>query len=127
MTAPQPQVDQRAYVARQVREQVGAIFRNVRRGPGICEVCTGPATETLCGTCDWHRRNYGDQLADFVLPLAYAVKGQQSGHHMYGYKGTLASSADTRRDVKFVMWGAVSLHRSCVATKVGREVRWQTL
>lgn len=121
MTGPQmPQVDQRAYVAGQVREQVGAIFGNIRRGQGICEVCAGPATTALCGTCEWHRRNYGSRLADFVLPLAYAVKGQQSGHHMYGYKGTLSTSADTRRDVKFVMWGGAYLHRGCIAAKVGQ-------
>lgn len=121
MTAPwSPVMDERRKVAEQVRQQVGAIFGNVRRGPGICEVCTGPATATLCGTCEWHRRNYGARLADFVSPLAYAIKGHQSGHHMYGYKGTLSSSADTRRDVKFVMWGAMYLHRDCISARVGQ-------
>jgi phosphoribosylpyrophosphate synthetase len=121
MTEPwSPAVDNRRRVAEQVRQQVGAIFGNVRRGPGICQVCTGPATAALCGTCDWHRRTYGSRLADFVVPLAYAIKGHQSGHHMYGYKGTLSSSADTRRDVKFVMWGAMYLHRDCISAMVGQ-------
>jgi hypothetical protein len=93
MTGPRsPEVDGRGMVAEQVRQQIGAIFRNVRRGPGICQVCAGPSSTPLCSTCDGHRSVYGPRLADFVLPVAYAVKGHQSGHHMYDYKGTLSSS-----------------------------------
>jgi hypothetical protein len=107
-------------VAEQVRQQIGAIFRNVRRGPGICQVCAGPSSTPLCSTCDGHRSVYGPRLADFVLPVAYAVKGHQSGHHMYDYKGTLSSSVDTRRDVKLLMWGVMYLHRDCISAKVGQ-------
>jgi hypothetical protein len=115
-----PTPDERARVARLVRDQVGAIFRTVRRGQGICEVCAGPASGSLCGTCSWHRDRYGDRLADLVVPVAYAVRGQQSGHHMYGYKGDRSSSEDNLRDVKFLARGAAYLHRNCIVAEVGR-------
>lgn len=121
MTGPRsPGADDRAHVAAQVREQLGAIFRTIRRGPGTCRVCAGPATAPLCHQCDGHRRTYGPRLADLVVPRSYAVKGHQSGHHMYGYKGALASSDENRRDLKYLVLSAMHLHRHCIGAAVGR-------
>lgn len=121
MTGPRsPEADGRARVAAQVRGQLGAIFGTIRRGPGTCRVCTGPSRAPLCHPCHGHRRVYGAQLADLVVPLSYAVQGHQSGHHMYGYKGTLASSDENRRDLKFLVLSAMRLHRHCIGTAVGR-------
>lgn len=108
-----------------MREQVGAIFRNIRRGEGICEVCTGPASTGLCNPCGWHRRNYGARLSDLVVPLAYAERGQQSGHHMYGYKSMSGPSEEIRRDLKLLVLAGSYLHRRCVAAVVGGP--WSTV
>lgn len=125
-TPPSQEVTDLDELATTVRSQVGAIFRNTRRVAGVtCDVCTGPAIGALCNKCNWHRGNYGRQLADLVVPLSYAVKGHQSGHHMYGYKGTLASSAENRRDLKLVMFGAMGLHRQCIDSEVG--VPWESV
>ncbi|ALL79697.1 hypothetical protein AD006_31585 (plasmid) [Pseudonocardia sp. EC080610-09] len=100
---------------------MGAIFGTLQRGAGICEACAGPASAALCDTCAGHRRTFGvERLADHVVPLSYAVKGQQSGHHMHGYKGDRGSSADNLRDVKFLARGAAFLHRNCIIATVGR-------
>lgn len=114
-----PEDDDRGFVAGQVREQIGAIFHNVRRGPGVCRVCTGPASELLCSPCDWHRRAFGRRTADLVVPLAYAQKGQQSGHHMYGYKSTIGSPTEIRRDLKLLVFSGMRLHRECIDVAVG--------
>src|SRR5437763_1887298 len=71
--------------------EVGAFFCNTRRGAsGVCAVCTGPATVPLCPQCRNADETYGSDLADLVVPLAYA-KGRmspshQSEHHVYSYK-----------------------------------------
>jgi hypothetical protein len=60
--------------------QVGVFFTNTRCGaPGICAVCTGPATSELCPRCANQRVSFGVGLADLVVPLAYAKGWMKSG------------------------------------------------
>ncbi len=124
MTGPHPpEVADRASIAAAMREELGAIFRGVRRGPGLCRVCTGPSPNApSCIRCDGHRSTYGNRLADLVVPVTYAVAGQQSGHHMYGYKG---ASPDNRRDLKYLMFFAMYLHHGCISAVVG--VPWSAI
>lgn len=103
--------------------EVGAFFTNTSRGPGRCQVCTGPATGELCGQCSEQKAAYGTCLADLVVPLAYA-KGKmtprhQSEHHVYRYKHRLQPSEECLRDLKLMMLTATSLHGECIARTVG--------
>ena len=104
-------------------EQVGAFFTNTGRGPGRCRVCTGPATETLCGPCVEQRATYGDRLADLVVPLAYTKGGMtprhQSEHHMWQYKNLIQPVAECLRDLKLMMLTATWLHGGCISRTVG--------
>lgn len=104
-------------------ELVGAFFTNTSRGPGRCQVCTGPAIESLCPQCATWQATYGTDLADLVVPLAYA-KGymdplHQSAHHVHQYKHPLRPSKECQRDLKLMMRMATLLHGECIARVVG--------
>lgn len=103
--------------------EVGAFFCNTRRGaPGICAVCTGPATAPLCPQCRSARETYGADLADLVVPLAYA-KGRmtpthQSEHHVYSYKRR-PPAPKCVQDLNLMMLAGTWLHGACIARMVG--------
>ncbi|MBL8928275.1 MAG: hypothetical protein JNM77_18920 [Pseudonocardia sp.] len=109
--------------AQQLYELVGAFFTNTSRGPGRCQVCTGPAVEPLCTQCsNWHDV-YGADLADLVVPLAYA-KGymsplHQSAHHVTQYKNRIQPSAECQRDLALMVRVATLLHGECIAATAG--------
>ena len=68
--------------------QVGAFFTNTRRGaPGTCVTCTGPATGPSCPQCRHPQEVYGSELADLVVPLAYAKGWMRPIHQCCGYVG----------------------------------------
>ena len=102
---------------------VGAFFCNTRRGePGICAVCTGPATTDLCSQCRSAERAYRTDLADVVVPLAYA-KGRmspvhQSEHHVYSYKRQ-PPAPKCVQDLHLMVAAAAWLHGRCIAQTVG--------
>ena len=109
--------------AERLYELVGAFFTNTSRGPGRCQVCTGPATESLCPQCSTWHATYGTDLADLVVPLAYA-KGymdplHQSAHHVHQYKHHLRPSVECQRDLKLMVRTATLLHGECIAQAVG--------
>lgn len=103
--------------------EVGGFFCNTRRGmPGICEVCSGPATGSLCPQCRNARDSYGHRLADLVVTLAY-VKGRmspthQSEHHVYSYKRQ-PSAPKCVQDLHLMMLAGTWLHGACIAEALG--------
>lgn len=109
-----------------LRQEVGGFFTNTIRDARTCSVCTGPAAVQLCSKCANQRRQYGNQLADQVVLLAYA-KGNmnhQSGFHVTGYKRPVNPSAECLRDLKLMMLGGTLLHGECIARAFGW---WDTL
>jgi hypothetical protein len=56
--------------------------------PGLCAVCRGPAAprRSCCFQCELHLECGGDELADLVLPIAYAPKGGPHARHLWQYK-----------------------------------------
>jgi predicted amidophosphoribosyltransferase len=102
--------------------EVGAFFCNTRRGaPGTCAVCIGPANTTLCPQCRNARNTYGTDLADLVVPLAYA-KGRmtpthQSEHHVYSYKRR-PPAPKCAHDLNLMMLAGTWLHGTCIAHTV---------
>lgn len=104
--------------------QVSGFFSNTRRGPGFCAVCTSPGSAGICGRCATHRAQYGDRVADLVVPLAY-VRGwmtpkHQSEHHVWQYKHRTHQSARCMRDLRMMILAAILLHGPCIARAVGR-------
>ena len=103
---------------RRLYDDVGAIFANTRRDlPGVCQVCTGPATASMCGKCRKWQRMFGDLLADLVVPLAYAKSNirpqHQSQHHMRQYKAK-PPAAKCANDLGLMMGAAAWLHARCL-------------
>lgn len=113
--------EMRQQVRHNLHREVGGFFTNAIRSSSTCRVCTAPATAGLCAQCASHRSQYGNQLADQVVPLAYA-KGNmnhQSGHHMYRYKNRINPSIECQRDLKLMILGATLLHGECIARAHG--------
>jgi hypothetical protein len=112
-----------ATLASRLYTQVGAFFSNTHRGaPGTCVVCTGPATARMCPQCRHTHEAYGPDLADLVVPLAYA-KGRmspthQSEHHVYSYKRE-PPAPKCVQDLDLMMLAGTWLHGSCIARLVG--------
>lgn len=107
----------------QLYSKVGGFFSNTKRGPGHCQVCTGPATAELCPQCAAQRGKYGSRLADLVVPLAYA-KGHvkpihQSAHHVIRYKSGLQPSVENLQDLQLMVHTASSYHGACIAGVAG--------
>jgi len=101
-------------------ERVGGFFRNTMRESGrTCLYCTGPSTTELCHKCSSHRAQFGDQLADLVVPLTYAQGNQprtqhQSAYTAYAYKNT-PPAATCVEDMQLMVNAATSIHGGCIA------------
>lgn len=116
----------------QLYTAVGAFFCNTRRmAPGMCVICTGPAaTNTdppLCSQCRSAREVHGNNLADLVVPLAYA-KGwmpsiHQSAHHVREYKAPTPAPKCVQ-DLQLMAGAATYLHGGCIGAVVGA---WQAV
>ncbi|TCK20352.1 hypothetical protein [Pseudonocardia endophytica] len=106
--------------------RVGAIFANTARGPGHCAVCTGPTGAPgflACQQCSRQRAEFGSELADLVVPLAY-VQGwmsppHQSQHHVRRYKSLFHPSARCAEDLELMVAAASAIHGPCIASEVG--------
>lgn len=107
-----------------LRDRVGGFFHNARHEVGAtCIVCACPTQNTRCWRCAPHDAEFGTQLADRVLILAYArgkaPSRHQSEHTLYAYKAT-TPSLKSLNDLKLMVMAATRLHSGCVARIAGR-------
>jgi hypothetical protein len=107
-----------------LHERVGGFFINTRHLPGrTCSVCAGPAAGLLCRSCRAARRQFGAQLADRVLTLAYvqarAHPRHQSEHTMWTYKQRPPVTKSVK-DLSLMVLAATALHGDCIARAAGR-------
>ena len=117
-----------------VRERVGGFFRNTVRIPDwTCEVCTAPVDGyERCLRCHNDARSWDGELADIVLPLAYAFEHtaahraqagrHQSEQHMWSYKN-VPPGPGCVSDLTLMLATALHFHHACAATAVGAP--WQ--
>ncbi|TCK25429.1 hypothetical protein [Pseudonocardia endophytica] len=106
--------------------QVGDCFTNTARGPGRCSVCTSPTGfehVQLCGQCSRQRSEFGDDVADLVIPLTY-VRGymspqHQSQHMVQRYKSPVQPSEWSAGLLQFMINAATAIHGPCIAAAVG--------
>jgi len=57
-------------------------------GRGLCETCHGPQDQgsPRCFPCDLHVQCARDSLADVVVPVAFAIKGDAHARRLWQYK-----------------------------------------
>nr|WP_239148911.1 hypothetical protein [Streptomyces sp. SID12501] len=86
-------------------------------GPGVCQVCRGPA-RTGCPTClPCHQtsRILGADAADAVVPVSLALKGEQYANELWRYKNTAGPQQQYfRTGLAAVLWRFLALHEDCV-------------
>ncbi|MFE4827317.1 hypothetical protein [Streptomyces sp. NPDC056672] len=87
-------------------------------GPGVCQVCRGPAN-TGYPTC-WQCRQAGNVLgtgvADAVVPVSLALKGEQYANELWRYKNAAGPQQQHFRvGLAAVLWRFLALHEGCVA------------
>lgn len=107
----------------------GGYLRNTIREPSVtCAVCATPTFGyRRCFQCNVQSQAWGNQLANAVGGMIYAVGGSQSGYVMRGYKANppVAEHADI---VTLLCFAGLTLHTRCVEKAVGAPVtHWTTV
>ncbi|MFC6094846.1 ComF family protein [Saccharothrix lopnurensis] len=88
----------------------------------ICRVCRRDTNQfTRCYPCHRHQADFGSELANTVMPISIAVKGDQLARELWRYKN---SSIDReRRDftngLAYVLAAFLQEHESCLARAAG--------
>lgn len=92
-------------------------------GPGVCSVCRTAASPgfRMCFRCNAAASQFGARLADVVVPIALAVKGEQLAHELWHYKYDADSRVrDTLRlRLAAVLWRFLRQHEHHIAAAVG--------
>lgn len=94
----------------------------------VCPVCCGPMTAeyALCYQCHDRRSTFHDQLADIVVPVSYAVRGnsalQQFYTDLHQYKADRPSAAAQNR-LKALLLLFRLHHLECLEQHVGLPVQ----
>jgi len=89
----------RRTVCERLVAEVGGYLRNAVREPHVtCAVCATPIKPAfdLCLRCRRDQQEFGDALADLVVPVCYGIRGRQSGYLMHSYKDLEAPARHTR-------------------------------
>jgi hypothetical protein len=85
-------------------------------GPGVCRACRGPARPDYlrCFHCGVHAQRAPGLLADAVVPVSYAVKGDRLAHDLWMYKSALAAAAPARTALLALLTVFLRDHCGCV-------------
>ena len=87
-------------------------------GPGVCQVCHGPAKigYPTCWPCGEAAKVLGDQVADTVVPVSLALKGEQYANELWRYKNAAGPQQQFfRMGLAAVRWRFLALHETCVS------------
>lgn len=113
--------------ARTVRREstfpTGALIPQVR----VCSVCCGPVEPkySRCYPCNERTKQFGDELADIVVPLSYAVRDYQDLQQFYldlhQYKSRRPSIVAQQR-LKALLYLFRLHHQKCLENKIGQPV-----
>ena len=105
--------------------EVGGYLRNVVREPHVtCAVCATPIKPEfeLCLRCYRDQRQFGDDLADLVVPLSYGIRGRQSGYLMHSYKDLEAPARHNQTLLSVLLLAVLDLHGGCIEHRLGCHV-----
>ncbi|MFK0171069.1 hypothetical protein ACIQU5_19925 [Streptomyces sp. NPDC090306] len=87
-------------------------------GPGVCQVCRGTARTGFptCLQCKQTRDVLNEGVADVVVPLSLALKGEQYANELWRYKNVVGPQRQYfRTGLAAVLWRFLALHEACVA------------
>lgn len=83
--------------------------------PDMCAVCSAPVYGyTYCRPCSIHRSKLDWAAADRVIPLTYALDGQQMWHDMFRYKDNPATQNPSLARVIYLVYFARRFHWQCI-------------
>lgn len=101
---------------RLIAETGGYLSNVVRSHQVTCTVCAKPVLRgyALCWRCQRDREEFGNELADLVLPLCYGIKGSQSGHLMHSYKDLAAPARHNQTLLGLLLLAALDCHGACI-------------
>ncbi len=90
-------------------------------GPGVCAACRGPARPDYlrCFHCGVHAERAPGLLADAVVPVSYAVKGDRLAHDLWAYKSALAGAGPARAALLALLAVFLRDHCGCVWRAAG--------
>lgn len=104
-------------------------YSNVLAAPppvdtSICRVCRRDTNEfTRCYHCHRHQTDFGAEIADAVVPISIAVKGDQLARELWRYKNS--SIERERRDftngLAYVLAAFLQGHETCLARAAGTD------
>lgn len=118
-------VEGRRTIRERLITEVGGYLRNVVRQHRVtCAVCATPIRSafTLCLRCQRDRDEFGDELADLVVPLCYGIKGSQSGYLMHSYKDLEAPARHNQTLLSVLLLAALDAHGDCIEQRLGYEL-----
>jgi hypothetical protein len=86
-----------------------------------CRVCRGPvhAGFARCYQCDLANSEAGDLLADAVVPVGYAVKGEQLAADLRRYKSGRDGAADAAERLRSMLAAFLGQHGASVWSAAG--------
>ncbi|WP_369189051.1 hypothetical protein [Streptomyces sp. R08] len=90
----------------------------LRPGPGVCQVCHGTANAgyPTCWQCHQAGDILGAGVADAVVPLSLALKGEQYANELWRYKNATGPQQQYfRMGLAAVLWRFLALHEDCIA------------
>ncbi|MBR8642638.1 hypothetical protein KEF29_33360 [Streptomyces tuirus] len=87
-------------------------------GSGVCQICRGPAKDgyPTCWPCHEASRVLGTGVADTVVPVSLALKGEQYANELWRYKNAAGPQQQYfRMGLAAVLWRFLALHESCIS------------
>ncbi len=86
----------------------------------MCYVCRGPANRpyTRCTNCEKHLCAAGGRTADVVVPISYAIKGEQHAFNLASYKRHPGSGV-VRADLLLLLQVFLIDHGRCILRAAG--------
>jgi hypothetical protein len=86
-------------------------------GPGVSRVCRGPAKigYPMCRPCNETAKLLGTGVADAVVPVSLALKGEQYAHELWRYKNAAGRQQQYfRMGLAAVLWRFLAQHENCI-------------
>ncbi|TDO06548.1 hypothetical protein EV580_6648 [Mycobacterium sp. BK086] len=117
-------IDRVASVQRLLTSTAGGYLHNVVRDAGrTCSICTTPVDGyPTCWRCSQSASLAG--VADLVVPLTYAIAGQQSAVMLRHYKDDLNAGVRFQhlRIINWLLYLGLAQHQPCIEALVGQPI-----
>lgn len=99
------------------------LIHPIANGPGVCTVCRSAWSGNYqrCYPCNEAHRAGAGQLADVVVPISIAVKGDQLAVELWRYKNLADAQARAvlQSRLASVLWRFAAMHEACIADYAG--------